>query len=54
MFIKTIAATILALSVAIVPVGRAAANPGDFVAGAIIGGIVGSAATKNNQRKRIC
>lgn len=52
MFIKTIAATILALSVAIVPVGRAAANPGDFVAGAIIGGIVGSAATKNNQRKK--
>ncbi len=52
MFIKTITATILALSVAIVPAGRAAADAGDFVAGAIIGGIVGSAATKNNQRKR--
>ncbi|MEM6373391.1 MAG: peptidoglycan-binding domain-containing protein [Pseudomonadota bacterium] len=52
MFTKTITASVLALSVAIVPAGRAAADAGDFVAGAIIGGIVGHAATKNHQRKK--
>ncbi|MFL4471860.1 peptidoglycan-binding domain-containing protein [Tateyamaria armeniaca] len=52
MFTKSITASVLALSIAIVPAGRAAADAGDFVAGAIIGGIVGHAATKNHQRKR--
>jgi len=52
MFTKTITATVVMLSIAIVPASRTAANPGDFVAGAIIGGIVGSVATKNNQRKK--
>ncbi|MEO0402455.1 MAG: peptidoglycan-binding domain-containing protein [Pseudomonadota bacterium] len=52
MFTKTITASVLALSVSIVPASRVAADAGDFVAGAIIGGIVGHAATKQNQRKK--
>ena len=52
MFTKTITASVLALSIAVVPAGRATADAGDFVAGAIIGGIVGHAATKQNQRKK--
>ncbi len=52
MFSKTITASVLALSVALVPASRVAADAGDFVAGAIIGGIVGHAATKQNQRKK--
>ncbi|MEM6760976.1 MAG: peptidoglycan-binding domain-containing protein [Pseudomonadota bacterium] len=52
MFTKSITAAILAASVAVVPASRVTADAGDFVAGAIIGGIVGHAATKNHQRKR--
>lgn len=52
MFAKTMTASVLALSVAILPAERATADAGDFVAGAIIGGIVGHAATKQNQRKK--
>ncbi len=52
MFSKTVTASVLALSVAILPAERATADAGDFVAGAIIGGIVGHAATKQNQRKK--
>lgn len=52
MFTKTITASVLALSVALIPASRVAADAGDFVAGAIIGGIVGHAATKQNQRKK--
>lgn len=52
MFTKSIAVSVVALSMAIVPTTRASADAGDFVAGAIIGGIVGHAATKQNQRKK--
>ncbi|WP_299373610.1 peptidoglycan-binding domain-containing protein [uncultured Tateyamaria sp.] len=52
MFTKTIAASVVALSMAMVPATRVSADAGDFVAGAIIGGIVGHAATKQNQRKK--
>ena len=52
MFTKTITASVVALSVAIIPASRATADAGDFVAGAIIGGIVGHAATKQHQRKK--
>jgi peptidoglycan hydrolase-like protein with peptidoglycan-binding domain len=36
----------------LVPVTRAQADAGDFVAGALIGGIIGHAATKDAQRKK--
>ncbi|WP_299040918.1 peptidoglycan-binding domain-containing protein [uncultured Tateyamaria sp.] len=52
MFTKSIAVSCVALSMAIVPATRVTADAGDFVAGAIIGGIVGHAATKQNQRKK--
>ncbi|MEL6467256.1 MAG: peptidoglycan-binding domain-containing protein [Pseudomonadota bacterium] len=52
MFTKSIAVSCIALSMAIVPATRVTADAGDFVAGAIIGGIVGHAATKQNQRKK--
>lgn len=52
MFSKAITASVLALSMAIVPAGRSAADTGSFVAGAVIGGLVGHAVTKNNQRQR--
>lgn len=49
---RSVTATLLAISVALVPASRVVADAGDFVAGAIIGGIVGHAATKQNQRNR--
>ncbi|WP_299690875.1 peptidoglycan-binding domain-containing protein [uncultured Tateyamaria sp.] len=52
MISKTITASAVALSLAVIPATKVAADAGDFVAGAIIGGIVGHAATKQNQRKR--
>ncbi|WP_299771930.1 peptidoglycan-binding domain-containing protein [uncultured Tateyamaria sp.] len=52
MFTKSIAVSFVALSMAIVPATRVTADAGDFVAGAIIGGIVGHAATKQNQRRK--
>lgn len=52
MFTKSIAVSCVALSMAIVPAKRVTADAGDFVAGAIIGGIVGHAATKQNQRRK--
>lgn len=52
MFTKSIAVSCVALSMAIVPATRVTADAGDFVAGAIIGGIVGHAATKQNQRRK--
>mmetsp|Transcript_22912 Transcript_22912/g.38465 ORF Transcript_22912/g.38465 Transcript_22912/m.38465 type:complete len:560 (-) Transcript_22912:641-2320(-) len=50
MFSKSLTAAVLAMSLAILPAERATADAGDFVAGAILGGIVGAAA-KNNKRK---
>ncbi len=52
MFSKRLSTALLAASLAVSPGVRAAADAGDFVAGAIIGGIVGHAATKNAQRKQ--
>ena len=52
MISKTITASAVALSLAVIPATKVSADAGDFVAGAIIGGIVGHAATKNHQRKR--
>lgn len=52
MFSKRLTAAAIAASVAAMPVSRAAADAGDFVAGALIGGIVGHAVTKNNQKKK--
>lgn len=52
MLSNKLTAAILAASVVAIPAPRVAADAGDFIAGAIIGGIVGSAATKNNQKKR--
>jgi peptidoglycan hydrolase-like protein with peptidoglycan-binding domain len=52
MFSKTLSTAVLAASLAFTPAGKAAADAGDFVAGAIIGGIIGHAATKDAQRKK--
>ncbi|MDW3222855.1 MAG: peptidoglycan-binding domain-containing protein [Paracoccaceae bacterium] len=52
MFSKGLTATVLAASVAVMPAARATADAGDFIAGALIGGIVGHAATKNAQKKK--
>ncbi len=50
---KILTATALTASLVLIPAQRAQADAGDFVAGAIIGGIVGHAATKNAQRKKV-
>lgn len=52
MYSKIIAATALASSLVLVPATRVSADAGDFVAGAIIGGIVGHAARKEAERKK--
>ncbi|WP_299670511.1 peptidoglycan-binding domain-containing protein [uncultured Roseobacter sp.] len=52
MFSKYLTAAALAASVAAIPASRVTADAGDFVAGALIGGIVGHAVTKNNQKKK--
>lgn len=52
MLSKRLTAAALAASVAIMPAARATADAGDFIAGALIGGIVGHAATKNAQKKK--
>lgn len=51
MFSKTITASVLALSLAIVPAERTEADIGDFVGGVAVGAI-GSAIIRNEQRKR--
>lgn len=52
MFSKHLTAAALAVSVAAMPASRATADAGDFIAGALIGGVVGHAVTKNNQKKK--
>lgn len=52
MFSKRVSTAFLAAAIAVTPAMRASADAGDFVAGAIIGGIVGHAATKQAQRNR--
>lgn len=52
MFSKRVSTAFLVAALAVTPAMRASADAGDFVAGAIIGGIVGHAATKQAQRNR--
>lgn len=52
MITRKLTAAFLAASIAIMPGARVAADAGDFIAGAIIGGVLGSAVTNNNQKKR--
>lgn len=52
MLSKFFTATAISTALVLVPVERAQADAGDFVAGAIIGGLVGHAATKNAQRNK--
>ncbi|APE44042.1 hypothetical protein BOO69_11950 [Sulfitobacter alexandrii] len=49
MIYKAMTGAVLALSVAVIPADRVEADAGDFIAGAIIGGIVG--ANANKQRR---
>ena len=52
MFSRHFAVIIFAASVALTPATKVAADAGDFVAGAIVGGVVGHALTKESQRKK--
>lgn len=52
MFSKAISTLVLGAAVALTPAEEVRADAGDFVAGALIGGIIGHAATKHNQRTR--
>lgn len=52
MFPKVLSTAFLAVALAFSPVSKAQADTGDFVAGALIGGIVGHAVTKESQRKQ--
>ncbi|WP_264212790.1 caspase family protein [Leisingera thetidis] len=48
---KLLSTFALSLSLAMAPAARVSADAGDFAAGAIIGGIIGGALTKNQQRR---
>ncbi len=52
MFFKYLSTALIAAAVAFSPATKAAADAGDFVAGALIGGVVGHALTKESQRKQ--
>lgn len=52
MFTKSLSTLLIAAALAFSPVSKASADTGDFVAGALIGGIVGHAVTKEAQRNR--
>ena len=52
MYFKVMTAAVLASSLAIVPADTARADAGDFIAGAIIGGIVGANAKKQRSSSR--
>ncbi len=52
MFTKSISTVLVAAALAFSPVSKASADTGDFVAGALIGGLVGHAVTKESQRNR--
>lgn len=52
MFSKSISVFAIAAVMATGPATKASADAGDFVAGALIGGVVGHALTKENQRKK--
>ncbi|MBD3663765.1 peptidoglycan-binding domain-containing protein [Sulfitobacter aestuariivivens] len=52
MYLKILTGTVFAVSLAIVPADRVEADAGDFIAGAIIGGIVGANAKKQRRTTR--
>ncbi len=52
MISKRLSTILLAISISFTPATRVLADAGDFVAGALIGGIVGHVATKEAQRKK--
>ncbi|MFY9212218.1 MAG: peptidoglycan-binding domain-containing protein [Aestuariivita sp.] len=52
MLSKTVSTALVAAALAFSPASKAAADAGDFVAGALIGGVVGHALTKESQRKK--
>lgn len=52
MYLKFITGTVFAASLAIIPAERVEADAGDFIAGAIIGGIVGANAKKQRRTTR--
>lgn len=49
MYFRLMTGAVLGLSLAIIPVERVEADAGDFIAGAIIGGIVGANAKKQRR-----
>lgn len=49
MFLKVMTGAVLGLSLAVIPAERVEADAGDFIAGAIIGGIVGANAKKQRR-----
>lgn len=52
MFGKILLSAVFAASLALTPAGRAQADAGEFIGGALIGGIIGYAAGQNNQGAR--
>lgn len=52
MFYKRLVAAAVAASIMVMPSSRVSADAGDFIAGAIIGGIVGSQAQKGKQKQK--
>ena len=52
MFPKALSTSLVAAALAFSPATKLAADAGDFVAGALIGGVVGHALTKESQRKQ--
>ena len=52
MYFKVITSSVFAASLAIIPAERVEADAGDFIAGAIIGGIVGANAKKQRRTTR--
>ena len=52
MYFKIITSTVFAASLAIIPAERVEADAGDFIAGAIIGGLVGANAKKQRRTTR--
>lgn len=52
MYSKFFSTAVIAASLAVTPAGKALADAGDFVAGALVGGIVGHALTKDSQQRQ--
>ena len=52
MFTKYFSSTLIAVSLTLVPASRVSADAGDFIAGAIIGGVVGSQVQRQKQTRQ--